>query len=125
MIEVTPVPIDGRYALGISVRLPRTHLVIATTPAGYIMCGALDVALFDRLLPERGVVAGRALGVRNLQDLLGAPLESVTAGAAALGLHPGLPGREALRLLLDSTPGAPADASLPTAADGDHRAVDP
>ena len=106
MIEVTPVPIEDRVAVGISVRLPRTHLVIATTPAGYIMCGALDVALFDRLLPERHVVAGRALGVRSLEDLLEKPLESVTAAARGMGLHPGMPGREALRVLLAAGPGA-------------------
>ncbi len=106
MIDLTPIPVEDRYALGISVHLPRTHLVIATTPAGYIMCGALDVGLFDRLLPQRRVVCGRALGVRTLEDLLAKPLEAVTAEARTLGLLPGMRGRDALRILLFAEPPA-------------------
>ena len=114
MVEVTPVSIDGRYALGISVELPKTHLVIATAPAGYIMCGALDVALLDRLLGHRRVVAGRALGVRTLEDLLEKPLESVTDAARALGLHEGMAGRDALRILLQAEV-PDASAAVPAA----------
>jgi len=107
VVEVTPIPIGDRYAVGISIRLPRTHLVVASVPAGYIMCGALDVALLDRLLGHRQVVAARALGVRSLEDLLAKPLESVTDAARALGLHEGMVGREALSILLAVPAGEP------------------
>ncbi len=100
MVQLTPIPVGNRQAIGITVELPKTHLIVAAAPAGYIMCGALDVALLDRLLGHRGVVAGRALGVRTLEDLLEQPLESVTQAAQALGLRTGMAGREALRLLL-------------------------
>lgn len=104
MIEVVPLAVGDRVAVGITVQLPRTRLVVASAPAGYLMCGALDVALLDRLLPQRHVVAARALGVRTLDDLLEKPLESVTEAAGALGLRPGMRGRDALAILL----GAPA-----------------
>ena len=106
MIEMRPLPLDGGTAVGVTVDLPGTRLVVAAVPAGYIMCGALDVALLDRLLASRHVVAGRALGVRTLDDLLSRPLESVTAAARAAGLHEGMPGAEALQRLLALEPAA-------------------
>jgi uncharacterized protein YunC (DUF1805 family) len=100
MISMTPLPIGDGVAVGITVDLPKTRLVIATAAAGYIMCGALDVALLDEHLASRQIVAGRAVGVRTLEDLLAQPLERVTAAAAALGLRAGMTGREALGLLV-------------------------
>jgi uncharacterized protein YunC (DUF1805 family) len=101
MVSLVPVPVAGGVATGITVELPRTRLVILAGSRGYIMCGALDVALLDSgHLRAREIVAGRAVGVRTLEDLLQAPLESVTAAARALGLRPGMAGRDALALLL-------------------------
>ncbi len=100
MVQLTPIPIGDRQAIGITVDLPKTRLVVAAAPAGYIMCGALDVALLDRLLGHREIVAGRALGVRTLEDLLNLPLESVTLAAHAIGLRVGMAGRDAMRILL-------------------------
>jgi uncharacterized protein YunC (DUF1805 family) len=101
VVQLTPVPLDGGMAVGITVELPRTTLVIVAGTKGYIMCGALDVALLDspRLAP-RGIAAGRALGVRSVPELLAAPLDQVTAAARALGLREGMAGRDAARLLL-------------------------
>ncbi len=100
MVTVTPIALPGGgQAVGVTVELPRTRLVAASVPAGYIMCGALDVDLLDRVLGERHIVAGRAVGVRTLDDLLGKPLERVTAAARALGVHEGMTGIEALARL--------------------------
>lgn len=114
MVEVRPVEIDGRLAVGIQVELPKTRLVIIAAPNGYLMCGALDVQLLDERLGSRRIVAGRALGVRNLQDLLDNPLESVTAEARLLGLRPGMTGREALRALLDLAAGTGCPGDRPS-----------
>lgn len=100
MVRVDAVEVDGRPVVGITVELPKTRLVILTTRIGYLMCGALDVALLDSLLAERQVVAARALGVRSYQDLLERPIESATRAAQQLGIRPGMSGREALRALL-------------------------
>jgi uncharacterized protein YunC (DUF1805 family) len=101
MVSLVPVPVAGGIATGITVELPRTRLVILSGSRGYIMCGALDVALLDSgHLRAREIVAGRAVGVRTLDDLLAAPLESVTSAGRELGLNPGMTGREAVALLL-------------------------
>lgn len=116
MVSMTPIPLPGGgEAIGVTVELPRTRLVAAAVPGGYIMCGALDVALLDRLLGDRRVVAGRALGVRTLDDLLAKPLESVTDAARALGVHEGMTGLQAL-CRMRAADGTPASALAPTAA---------
>lgn len=109
MVEVRPLPLGAGWAVGVSVELPGTRLVAAAVSGGYVMCGALDVALLDRLLGARRIVAGRALGVRTLEDLLERPLEAVTAAAAALGVQPGMSGGDALRRMLAAlSPDSPA-----------------
>lgn len=114
MVSVTPIPLPGGgHAIGVTVELPRTRLVAAAVPEGYIMCGALDVALLDRLLGERHVVAGRALGVRTLDDLLAKPLESVTDAARTLGVHEGMTGLQALSRMR-AAGDVPSSALAPT-----------
>lgn len=99
MVTVRPITVEGTAATAVTVQLPKTTLVAVTTDKGYIMCGALDVDLLNTRLAERGIIAGRALGVRTVEELLEAPLVDVTDGARALGIHPGTTGREAIKLM--------------------------
>jgi len=96
MIELKPLDIEGHTFLSVSVVLPKTTLLVVTNDKGYIMCGALDVALLNEKLKDRKVIAGRAVGVKTIEQLLAAPLESVTYEACSLGIHNGMIGREAL-----------------------------
>jgi uncharacterized protein YunC (DUF1805 family) len=96
MVELKPIVIEGRTMVGVTVELPKTTLIAVTNGTGYIMCGALDISLLNERLKDRNIIAGRAVGVRTLEQLLEAPLESVTVGAEALGIVPGMKGRDAL-----------------------------
>ncbi|PYZ95749.1 hypothetical protein CR205_15265 [Alteribacter lacisalsi] len=96
MIDVKPMFIEGKPFTAVTVKLPKTNFMAVTNEAGYIMCGALDVALLNEKLASRKIIAGRAVGVRTIEDLLDAPLESVTYEAEALGIHKGMTGRDAL-----------------------------
>ncbi|PFG04865.1 DUF1805 domain-containing protein [Bacillus sp. es.034] len=96
MMNVSPITIGGHIFTAISVALPKTNLLVVTSENGYIMCGALDVALLNEKLKDRGIIAGRAVGVKTIDQLLDAPLESVTYEAANLGIHTGMAGRDAL-----------------------------
>lgn len=99
MIRLEPLTIGGRTALAIEVKLPKTTLLAVSTDKGYIMCGALDVGLLNERLKDRHIIAARATGVRTIDELLEAPLESVTFGAEEIGVVPGMSGREAVSLM--------------------------
>ncbi len=96
MIEVNPIEIERRTFLAVTVKLPKTTLLAVTSDIGYIMCGALDVDLLNTKLSDRKIIAGRAVGVRTIDDLLEAPLESVTAEAEKRGITKGMIGKDAL-----------------------------
>jgi len=96
MMRMMPVKIGDHLLVGIEVKLPKTTLVAVTTDKGYIMCGALDVALLNDRLKERGIVAARAVGVKTIEQLLEAPMESVTHEAERLGVTVGMKGSDAL-----------------------------
>ncbi|MDQ0058888.1 YunC family protein [Paenibacillus harenae] len=101
MMRMIPFTLEnGETVLGVEVNLPKTNLLAITTDKGYIMCGALDVALLNERLKHREIIAGRAVGVRTLEELMEAPLESVTFMAEKLGIVAGMKGSDALRLML-------------------------
>ncbi|WP_062047470.1 YunC family protein [Bacillus sp. JCM 19034] len=96
MFNMTPIQIEGETFIAVTLKLPKTNFMAVMNDVGYIMCGALDVALLNEKLKDRKIVAGRAVGVRTIEQLLDAPLESVTLEAEQLGIVPGLIGKEAL-----------------------------
>lgn len=98
MIEAKPIHFPEGTAIAITVRLPKTTLLAVTTDKGYIMCGALDVGLLNERLASREIWAGRAVGVKTIDELLEAPLESVTTAASEqAGVIAGMIGRDAIR----------------------------
>lgn len=96
MIQMYPIDIEGHTFIAVSVELPKTNLLTVSNEKGYIMCGALDVSLLNEKLKDRKVIAGRAVGVKTIEQLLNAPLESITFQAEELGIIEGMIGREAL-----------------------------
>ncbi|MBD7906729.1 YunC family protein [Sporosarcina gallistercoris] len=100
MVTVTTVQIEGHSFTAVSVSLPKTTLLTVSNENGYIMCGALDVGLLNRLLSDRRIVAGRATGVKTIEELLAAPLESVTLEAEEWGIMAGMTGEQALAKMI-------------------------
>ncbi|WP_020063097.1 YunC family protein [Bacillus sp. 123MFChir2] len=96
MVNIEPIIINEHTFIAVSVQLPKTNLLAVMSDKGYIMCGALDVALLNEKLSDRGILAGRAVGVRTIEQLLEAPLESVTVEAERLGITAGTIGKKAL-----------------------------
>lgn len=96
MINLSPIIIDNHTFNAVTVILPKTTLLVVMNDKGYIMCGALDVALLNERLRDRHIIAGRAVGVKTIEELLDAPLESITVEAERLGIQKGMIGREAL-----------------------------
>ncbi|MFD1020488.1 YunC family protein [Thalassobacillus hwangdonensis] len=96
MFNVNPIKIEDKVFTAISVQLPKTNLLVVSNEIGYIMCGALDVDLLNEKLADRNIIAGRAVGVKTIEQLLEAPLEKVTLASEKKGWYPGLTGKEAL-----------------------------
>lgn len=96
MVSLEPIVLDGHSFTAVTVRLPKTTLLTVSNENGYIMCGALDVGLLNMKLSDRKIIAGRAVGVKTIEQLINAPLESVTIEAERLGIHEGMIGKEAL-----------------------------
>jgi uncharacterized protein YunC (DUF1805 family) len=100
MVKMIPIRYEGVEAIGVEVSLPKTTLISVSTAKGYIMCGALDISLLNEKLKDRHIIAGRAVGVKTIEQLLEAPLESVTYEAEELGIFVGMKGRDALLLMM-------------------------
>lgn len=96
MINLSPIKIDNHTFNAVTVLLPKTTLLVVMNDKGYIMCGALDVSLLNERLRDRQIIAGRAVGVKTIEELLNAPLESITVEAEKLGIQKGMIGRDAL-----------------------------
>jgi uncharacterized protein YunC (DUF1805 family) len=99
VVTILPIRLGELTAIGVEVLLPKTTLLAVTAGGGYIMCGALDIGLLNDRLSARKILAGRAVGVRTLEELLEAPLESVTFAAEEIGIRQGMKGSEAVRLM--------------------------
>lgn len=96
MVSIEPIELNGHSFTAVSVHLPKTTLLTISNEIGYIMCGALDVNLLNNRLADRKIIAGRAVGVKTIDELLNAPLESITFEAEKLGIVKGMIGKEAL-----------------------------
>ncbi|QQZ10497.1 DUF1805 domain-containing protein [Heyndrickxia vini] len=96
MVTIEPVVINGYTFIATTVKLPKTTLLTVSNDHGYIMCGALDVSLLNDKLKDRKIIAGRAVGVKTIEQLLDAPLESITLQAEKIGIEKGMIGKEAL-----------------------------
>ena len=96
MMRMIPIQLENGTAIGIEVKLPKTTLIAVSTDKGYIMCGALDIQLLNDKLKDRQIIAARAVGVRTIEQLLEAPVESVTYEAEVLGITTGMKGSDAL-----------------------------
>ncbi|PLT27485.1 YunC family protein [Peribacillus deserti] len=96
MVTLKPIIINNVTFLGVAVELPKTSLLAITSDRGYVMCGALDIGLLNERLKDRRILAGRAVGVKTLDELLEASLESVTLESERHGITKGMSVREAL-----------------------------
>lgn len=96
IVSIEQIELDGHFFTAVTVHLPKTTLLTISNENGYIMCGALDIGLLNSRLKDRKIIAGRAVGVKTIDELLLAPLESVTYEAEKLGITKGMIGKDAL-----------------------------
>ncbi|ENH96830.1 hypothetical protein J416_09034 [Gracilibacillus halophilus YIM-C55.5] len=96
MIDVKPIEVEGYTFIAISAQLPETNLLVIQNHIGYVMCGALDIDLLNEKLKDRPIIAGRAVGVRTIDELLEGTLDKVTIHSQKYNWTPGMPIKQAL-----------------------------
>lgn len=84
--------VNGTTVPAFEIELPGAPLLLAKGRNGYVMCGYLDMATADRL----GQAAAIVRGVASLEQLLEKPVTDASVKARALGVSPGMSGRDAL-----------------------------
>jgi catechol 2,3-dioxygenase-like lactoylglutathione lyase family enzyme/uncharacterized protein YunC (DUF1805 family) len=100
---------DHGHAIGISNRWEKGQYCAILTAAGIVGCGIYDLktpAEFDQAIAiARGTPA---CPLTEPEDLFEARIVGVTPKAAAYGIRVGMPGREAVELMLQAPSQAPA-----------------
>lgn len=97
MIDVTPLKIDDKVAMGLKVELPDSPpILIIIGQTGFVMCGFLNMDTAEKL----NVTAAMVSGVRNFDDVLRAEIKAATSKAKIKGIRIGMKGKEAVKLLL-------------------------
>lgn len=97
MINVTPLKIDDKVAVGLRVDLPDSPpLLLIVGRTGFVMCGFLNIDVAERL----NVIAAMVSGVKTFDDVLAAEIKALTSKAQTKGMKVGMKGEDAVKLLL-------------------------
>jgi uncharacterized protein YunC (DUF1805 family) len=97
MINVVPLKIDDKVAVGLRVDLPDSPpLLLVVGRAGFVMCGFLNMDAAEKVNATAAMVSG----VKTFDDVLEAEIKAVTSKAQMKGIKVGMKGKDAVRLLL-------------------------
>ena len=97
MIEVSPLRICEKTAMGLRVELPDSPpLLLIIGQTGFVGCGFINIDAAEKL----NVAAATVTGVKTFNDVLNAEVKAVTSKAQTKGVRVGMKGKEAVKLLL-------------------------
>lgn len=97
MINVTPLKIDDKVAVGLRVDLPDSPpLLLIVGRTGFVMCGFLNIDVAEKV----NVTAAMVSGVKTFDDVLAAEIKAVTSKAQMEGVKVGMKGKDAVKLLV-------------------------
>ena len=97
MINVTPLKIDDKVAVGLKVDLPDSPpLLLIVGRTGFVMCGFLNIDVAEKV----NVTAAMVSGVKTFDDVLAAEIKAVTSKAQMEGVKVGMKGKDAVKLLV-------------------------
>ena len=97
MIDVSPLKIGKKTALGLKVELPNSPpLVMIIGQTGFVGCGFINIDAAEKL----NVAAAIVTRVKTFEDVFNAEVKAVTSKAKARGVRVRMKGEEAVKLLL-------------------------
>lgn len=75
----------------LEVYLDNTTLLVIEGYGGFVMCGALDVDIYNTpKMIDRKVICAKAVGVRTIDELLHAPIHQACQYAEEIGWKSGM-----------------------------------
>ena len=97
MINMTPLKINDKVAVGLRVELPDSPpLLLIVGRTGFVMCGFLNIDVAEKVNATAAMVSG----VETFDDVLAADIKAVTFKAQTKGIKIGMKGEDAVKLLL-------------------------
>jgi uncharacterized protein YunC (DUF1805 family) len=97
MIEVSPLRIGEKVAVGLRVKLPDSPpLLMIIGRIGFVGCGFINVEAAEKL----DVAAATVTGVESIEDVLDAAVKAATSKAREKGVRVGMKGKEVMKLFL-------------------------
>ena len=90
------VQLDGNDLDAFTFAMQNTKIMVIRAAHGLLGCGYISTDTAARVGDALAVVSG----VANYDDMLNATVKAVSPAAEALGVHPGMTGRDALLKML-------------------------
>lgn len=90
------VQLDGRALDAVCFATQNTKILVIRAGQGILGCGYISTETAAKVGDALAVVSG----VSCYDDMLAAAVKAVSPGAEALGVRPGMTGREALKKML-------------------------
>ena len=90
------VQLDGNSLDAITFATQNTRILVIRTAHGLLGCGYISAETAAKVGDALAVVSG----VSNYEDMLKASVKAVSPAAEALGVRPGMTGRDALMKML-------------------------
>ena len=95
MVQTELVQVGDASLTGVRVDMPNAPVLMLVGSKGFVGCGYFRTDVADRFSHAVAIVSG----VSSFDGVLAAPVSSVSAAAAALGIEQGMSGAEAARRL--------------------------
>ena len=96
MKEFRRIKVGKSFIEAIAIKLLSKNFILLKGKKGYIMCGYLNLGVAKKFKDA----AAKIVGVATIEDALKAKIHSCTPVAKKLGIKPGQPVKEALKLIV-------------------------
>jgi len=97
MIDVAPLEIEDKTALGVRVELPDSPpLVLIIGRTGFVGCGFVNMEAAEKF----NLLAATVSGVKSFDDVLNSEIKAATSKAQAQGVKVGMKGKDAIKAFL-------------------------
>lgn len=95
MLKEKKIKVEKKFIQAYAIKLSAKYLILLKGSKGFVMCGYLDLVVADKF----NDVAVKIIGVSSIKQALETQARSVSQAAQALGISPGQPIKEVLKII--------------------------